>query len=61
MRSMLQAFWKDETGQDLIEYTLILAFVALASTAIFTTAGGSVTGIWTKANTKLGEANTAIP
>ena len=35
MRSFMQKFWQDESGQDLIEYTLLMAFVALASASIF--------------------------
>jgi hypothetical protein len=31
--------WKDEQGQDLIEYTLLMAFVALASAGLFLGAG----------------------
>jgi Flp pilus assembly pilin Flp len=27
----ISKFWYDERGQDLIEYTLLMAFVALAS------------------------------
>ena len=33
MKTMLYNFVKDEHGQDLIEYTLLLAFVCLASAA----------------------------
>ena len=55
---MMWNFLRDEQGQDLIEYTLLLAFVALASAAIFITAGKSVTGIWTKAQDQLDTANT---
>ncbi len=47
------AFLKGEQGQDLIEYTLLLAFVMMASAAMYINAGGSVTGIWTMANTQL--------
>jgi Flp pilus assembly pilin Flp len=47
---------KDEQGQDLIEYTLLLAFVALASAALFTQAGGSVGTIWKAASTNLANA-----
>ena len=36
---LFQRFLKDEQGQDLIEYTLLMAFVALASAAIFVSAG----------------------
>jgi Flp pilus assembly pilin Flp len=56
---MMWNFLRDEQGQDLIEYTLLLAFVALASAAIFITAGDSVKGIWTKAQTQLDTANTS--
>jgi Flp pilus assembly pilin Flp len=55
----LTSFLRDEQGQDLIEYTLLLAFVCLASAALFLSVGGSVTGIWTSANTDLTTANTA--
>ncbi len=40
---MIRSFFKADQGQDLIEYTLLLAFVALASAALFISAGGSVT------------------
>jgi len=54
----LKCFLQDESGQDLIEYTLLLAFVALASAALFIGAGGSVQGIWTATNSQLVAANT---
>jgi Flp pilus assembly pilin Flp len=53
----LQNFWKDEQGQDLIEYTLLMAFVALASAALFLGAGGSIKGIWVTTNNQLSQAN----
>jgi Flp pilus assembly pilin Flp len=53
----VRGFWVDEQGQDLIEYTLLMAFVALASAALFLGAGGSVKGIWGTANTQLTTAN----
>jgi Flp pilus assembly pilin Flp len=55
--SFLTSFWKDDQGQDLIEYTLLLAFVALASAALFITAGGSIQGIWSTTNSQLTAAN----
>jgi Flp pilus assembly pilin Flp len=57
MKNMFMNFVKDEQGQDLIEYTLLMAFVALASAAIFTSAGTSIKGIWTNANSQLTAAN----
>ncbi|MBI2680857.1 MAG: Flp family type IVb pilin [Candidatus Solibacter usitatus] len=56
---MMLKFWNDEQGQDLIEYTLLLAFVALASATLFIGAGRSVTGIWSVTNSRLVAANTS--
>ena len=53
----LKNFWNDEQGQDLIEYTLLMAFVALASAALFLGAGGSIKGIWSTTNSQLEAAN----
>ena len=57
--TFLRNFWNDEQGQDLIEYTLLLAFVALASAALFIGSGGSVKGIWSITNSQLTAANTS--
>jgi Flp pilus assembly pilin Flp len=56
--TILRNFWHDEQGQDLIEYTLLMAFVALASAALFIGAGGSIKGIWKTTNSQLTQANT---
>ncbi|HXN48743.1 MAG TPA: hypothetical protein VN893_18985 [Bryobacteraceae bacterium] len=53
---MLKSFIRDEQGQDLIEYTLLLAFVALAAAALFVTASKSISTIWINASTKLSQA-----
>ena len=57
MPGLFQHFLKDDTGQDLIEYTLLLGFVAPGSAALFTGAGRSVKGVWIVANTTLASAN----
>jgi Flp pilus assembly pilin Flp len=49
----LKRLFREEQGQDLIEYTLLLAFVCLASAALFVSAGGAINTIWTNANDKL--------
>lgn len=61
MRTMthIKNFLRDEQGQDLIEYTLLMAFVALASAALFLGAGGSISGIWTVSNSNLAAASTS--
>jgi len=57
MKKVLQNLLNDESGQDLMEYTLLVAFVALSSTAIFVNAGSSLEGMWGMANTQLASAN----
>jgi Flp pilus assembly pilin Flp len=57
MKCLLMRLLHDESGQDLIEYTLLMAFVALASAALFLGAGGSISGIWTTSNNQLSQAN----
>lgn len=59
MKTLFLNFVKDEQGQDLIEYTLLLAFVCLATSALFVSSGGSLSGIWNSANSNLTVANTS--
>jgi Flp pilus assembly pilin Flp len=59
MKILMHEFLKDDSGQDLIEYTLLMAFVALASAALFIGAGGSIKGIWAATNSQLEAANTS--
>lgn len=50
---LLKNWLRDDRGQDLIEYSLIMAFVALSSAALFINAGGSTAQIWSQANAAL--------
>ena len=59
MLRQIEDFRRDESGQDLVEYTLILAFVALGAAAIFAGAGKNVEGVWKGVNTTLTAANVA--
>src|ERR1017187_9149372 len=52
-------FLADESGQDLIEYTLLISFVAMASAALFIGGGRNVKGIWSSSNSQLTAANTS--
>ena len=56
MKQLTLSFLREESGQDLIEYTLLMAFIALASAAIFTQAGNSVSSIWKSGSTQLSNA-----
>ena len=55
MRNLTDAFVGDESGQDLVEYALVLALVALAATvsmkALATTIGTAFTAVGTKLTT----------
>ena len=54
--SALQAFWQEEDGQDLVEYSLLLAFIALAAVALLSTVGGNINTIWSKINSQVASA-----
>lgn len=55
----LRNFFREEEGQDLVEYTLLLAFVALASAAILMGAANNIFNIWQAANGQLQNASSA--
>jgi Flp pilus assembly pilin Flp len=50
VKHLIRQFVRQEEGQDLVEYTLLLAFVCLASAALFIGAGKSMAHIWTDTN-----------
>jgi Flp pilus assembly pilin Flp len=56
MTTLLRNLWQDDQGQDLIEYTLLMAFVALASAALFINSGASISKIWSTTNVNLSNA-----
>jgi Flp pilus assembly pilin Flp len=58
MLTLLKRLWQNEQGQDLIEYTLLMAFVALASAALFISSGVSISSIWSTSNVSLSTAAT---
>lgn len=57
--SFVSAFVREEDGQDLVEYSLLLAFIALGLVTVMGTIKTSLTGIWNNINTKLNTARTA--
>ncbi len=56
----VKTFFRDEEGQDLVEYTLLLAFVCLASAALFVGVGGDLNTIWKNASQVTSTAVTKI-
>jgi Flp pilus assembly pilin Flp len=47
--------WEDQ-GQDLIEYALLAAFIALAATVAMIALGGGISALFQKVNTQLSVA-----
>jgi Flp pilus assembly pilin Flp len=50
MCEQLRRFWDDEGGQDLIEYSLLITFIAIACMWFVGAGRGPVNGVWTTAN-----------
>jgi Flp pilus assembly pilin Flp len=57
MAQWLNNFWLEEDGQDLIEYSLLIALGAIACAALLGICSPAVSGIWTRTNSELGSAN----
>jgi Flp pilus assembly pilin Flp len=55
--SFVKSFLKEEDGQDLVEYSLLLAFIGLAATAVLGNVKATISGLWTTVNSKLTVAN----
>jgi len=49
-------FLKDQRGQDLVEYSLLMAFVCLASAATFISVGRNLANVWNASNQTLSTA-----
>lgn len=56
---LLLKLFRDEDGADLIEYTLLLAFICLASAAFYIGVGQSTSSIWSVTNARLASAANA--
>ena len=59
MRQYTEGFWADDDGQDLIEYSLLICFIAIASMWLLGSGQPAVNQIWTTANSHLTAANNA--
>jgi pilus assembly protein Flp/PilA len=57
MRTTFVRLVREEEGQDLIEYALLAAFVALAAIGAMIAVGGGINTLFTTVKTKLEEAS----
>jgi pilus assembly protein Flp/PilA len=51
--TILKDFLKEETGQDLVEYALLLVFLALAAIAVLPTLGKAVNNVFSQSASSL--------
>jgi Flp pilus assembly pilin Flp len=59
MITMFRAFCKEEEGQDMVEYALLLAFVALAAVSVLGNVKTQIGSFWSQVNTQLSTATTS--
>ena len=57
---MIKAFLRDEKGQDVVEYSLLLVLIGAAAVFVLTAMGTSISSIFSKINNRLTSANNAI-
>jgi Flp pilus assembly pilin Flp len=58
LKQTMQRFWKEEEGQDLVEYSLLLAFIALAAVGLLSGTRSTISGLWSNINNTLASAST---
>jgi Flp pilus assembly pilin Flp len=58
MLRLLGQLWREENGQDLIEYSLLITFIAIACMWFVGAGGPTHRGVWTSANNTVDQANT---
>jgi Flp pilus assembly pilin Flp len=49
----IKAFLRDDSGQDLVEYALVLVFLALAAIAVLPTLGKAVNNVFSQSSSSL--------
>lgn len=55
---LLKKFWKEEDGQDLIEYALLAGFIIVTSSGLLVSIGANVCNIYNVVNSRTADAAT---
>ncbi len=56
MKNFLMRLWKEEEGQDLTEYALLLVLIALSAITVMGTLGSAINNVFSKAGSQLNNA-----
>ncbi len=56
---LLWNLWREDDGQDLIEYSLLITFIAIATAALVGSGQSAIRSIWTTSNSQIAAANSA--
>ena len=59
MQVLLWRLWSEEHGQDIIEYSLLIVFIAIATAAVVGSGQNAIRSIWTSSNSSLAAASTS--
>jgi len=54
MMNTMKRLWKEEEGQDLLEYALLIVLIVLVAAAAINPLGTTIAGVFTNANTCAG-------
>jgi len=58
---LLRTLWREEDGQDLTEYTLLVAFIVFVTAGFVGIGTESIKGIVNTSNSHIAAANSIIP
>jgi len=56
MQNAISSFLREENGQDMVEYSLLIGFVALSGAAVLTGIRNEMTGVWHAISTSFSTA-----
>ena len=56
MKTLLQKLWREDEGQDMVEYALLLGFIVVCAAAILTSTRTQMSSIWSTINSSLSSA-----
>ena len=59
MKNLIARFVREEEGQDIIEYSLLAAFISISGYLVLQSIGSNVNSIYSKVQTATSSANAA--